>query len=657
MLPVFISYARRTSAAGARALHDALAGLAFLDERHLQPGEAFPAHIADALLGSRVAVVFADDAYFDSWYCRWELDAALQPYARAAAREEEPARQLDPLVVVLPPGHRSAGDLDRFPPEIQATHWNTADDIGAIVDLVRRRLERCSQTLAQRCVSLGQSPDTLRAELLERSAGADLPPAAGPIQRYPRQLPVSKGAGFVGRARDLWRIDHALGGARPAAALEGGGGVGKTQLALEYVHRLGPRRFPHGLYWIDADGDLEEQHHGILRTLAPDVPDLAAYRASRGQPGARTVRDDLSAALAGLAPGSRILFVVDNIPEPAAGERPRPLEWWCPSHDRVAVLTTSRARLGPSDGVHVLPVGVLERPPAIQLLAAGAPAGHRADDAGQVVEWVGRLPLALVLLNAAVRLGSTTVAELAAKAAEPVGQASELDEQMRVLEPLVPPGALRGIAQAFTLSYELLDAEARGAARLLARLAPAPIPVELIRELQLSRSARAVLTARSFVTAHDGAEAPVVPMFGAMHRVLADYLRSRSEEPAAEWTRACKALTAILARALRARDQWALQQAAVAHAQYVAGTQTPGAHVPEELPAALADVLARSFADLGMLEPALEAGDRAVAAYERLARERPIAFEPACALSLIALSTYLEALGRLEAADEAGERA
>jgi hypothetical protein len=65
--PVFISYARRASATHALALHAALGGedgLAFLDTAEIENGQQFPQVLAQAVLGARVVVIFAEEAYF-----------------------------------------------------------------------------------------------------------------------------------------------------------------------------------------------------------------------------------------------------------------------------------------------------------------------------------------------------------------------------------------------------------------------------------------------------------------------------------------------------------------------------------------------------------------------------------------------------------------
>src|ERR1039458_1760935 len=76
--PIFISYARRTSLAEARALKAQLGDLAFLDETEIPSHEQFAKVIAKGLMEARLAVVFADDTYFDRPYCRWEWSLILR---------------------------------------------------------------------------------------------------------------------------------------------------------------------------------------------------------------------------------------------------------------------------------------------------------------------------------------------------------------------------------------------------------------------------------------------------------------------------------------------------------------------------------------------------------------------------------------------------
>ena len=72
-------------------------------------------------------------------------------------------------------------------------------------------------------------------------------------------LPFPRNEKFVGREDDLENLHAALQGGesvgvRPAM-LSGMGGIGKTQLAVEYAYRYGTK-YPGGIYWVNAAQDL-----------------------------------------------------------------------------------------------------------------------------------------------------------------------------------------------------------------------------------------------------------------------------------------------------------------------------------------------------------------------------------------------------------------
>lgn len=145
---VFISYARSTSAAAARALKAELGEDAFLDETELEAGEQFPQPLFEALLESRVVVVFADEQYFRSWYCLRELETALHPFLRAPDAAAADA-VLDHVLVVLPP-RGTAVNIDHLPPALRLGHWPRADEREEQVRLVHKRLGPQSATLSER---------------------------------------------------------------------------------------------------------------------------------------------------------------------------------------------------------------------------------------------------------------------------------------------------------------------------------------------------------------------------------------------------------------------------------------------------------------------------------------------------------------------------
>ena len=105
------------------------------------------------------------------------------------------------------------------------------------------------------------------------------------------------------------------------------------------------------------------------------------------------------------AGSSSMLFVVDNVPEPAPGTAPLPLETWCPGLGKVTCLATSRKRLEGLGSIETIDLDVLETLPACALLTdrVGEVAQLKPTEWARIADWVGCLPLALTLLNAALR--------------------------------------------------------------------------------------------------------------------------------------------------------------------------------------------------------------------------------------------------------------
>ena len=93
-----------------------------------------------------------------------------------------------------------------------------------------------------------------------------------PPGQFPFLVPFPKNPDFVGRTDDLERLHATFQqrepvGIRPAG-LTGMGGIGKTQLAVEYVYRF-KDAYPDGIFWINAAEPLGK---AWLRSAAGCVP-------------------------------------------------------------------------------------------------------------------------------------------------------------------------------------------------------------------------------------------------------------------------------------------------------------------------------------------------------------------------------------------------
>ena len=211
-------------------------------------------------------------------------------------------------------------------------------------------------------------------------------------------MPFPRNADFVGRDGDLSRLHASLSGPasgpvgiRPAG-LTGMGGIGKTQLVVEYVYRHRDD-YPDGIFWIDAAGPLVE---GFARLAT----DHRLKWAENDQPRDEQIR----AAFKALNCRPHALLVLDNLPDPAAIAL-HLLPDCVPEDLRCRVLfTTRRHDLGRFAGIEVT---VLPEEPALRLLLrhpsrreALDPSHADHEHARAIARMLGRLPLALELAGA-----------------------------------------------------------------------------------------------------------------------------------------------------------------------------------------------------------------------------------------------------------------
>lgn len=285
--------------------------------------------------------------------------------------------------------------------------------------------------------------------------------------RLPRAMPLPQASYFNGREAELERLRSLLdSGDRVAVlpyALYGMGGVGKTRLAVEYVHRHHAEY--ERIWWIDA-----EQPSVIRQQLASLVPDFGAAAEGAGDP-----VDRVLVAMATGAPFRRWLLVMDN-----AGA-PEDVVPYIPSMLGVPegaghVLVTSR-HSGWAERVNALHVDVFTREESIGFLRHRTPWATR-DEADRLAESLGDLPLALEHSVAAQ-----------AQSGIRTGVYLELLEHRR-REVLAEPSAsgIQTVAATWRTSVDLLRAQnpqALELLRLLAFFGPEPIAQSFLRDARL----------------------------------------------------------------------------------------------------------------------------------------------------------------------------
>jgi transcriptional regulator with XRE-family HTH domain len=380
---------------------------------------------------------------------------------------------------------------------------------------------------ASRHVSPDAQVELADAKTLLASMPTDTLPPRSPLPAGSR-MPLASNPLFVGRGDELLQVASALRGGDTTVALgqvvasTGLGGLGKTQLAVELVHRYG-RFFARGVFWLSF-------------ASADEVPIQVA---ACGEPGLETrpleervrrVKDAWQTAVPRL-------LVFDNCEEETL------LDSWRPASGGCRVLVTSRrSHWSPTLGVTALPLDLLPRSESIELLRRYRP-DLAVDDPGlnAIATELGDLPLALHMAGSYLGAYRTEVglkdylAEL--RRSDVVRHASLLGAGLD--DSVSPTHHVQGVAQTFALCLGRLDRgrEVDGVAiALLARMAcmaPAePVPRDLLAktledvDLRLRADGLRRLAAVGLVEEGEGSL--------RLHRLLVQFARREGLDPTAQ---------------------------------------------------------------------------------------------------------------------------
>lgn len=264
-------------------------------------------------------------------------------------------------------------------------------------------------------------------------------------------LPYHRNTAFIGRTQELLMLaDHLLptGDLRneptKAIVINGMGGLGKTQLAVEYAYRYG-RYYPGGVYWIsfaDAESIRDE---------------VAAIGGARGM---KLYQDDDQLTLtnrvarvqsAWQQPIPRLL-IFDNCEDYQLA-----LDWLPVSGGCSVLLTSQRGNWPLELPITSLPLIALPRTDSVVLLQRTAP-HTTASEADLVAAEVGDLPLALHLAGQFLarfkRVSPRAYVEQLQS--EYALQHVSLQGQVNLYS---PTGHEMNVARTFALSFEQLDPE------------------------------------------------------------------------------------------------------------------------------------------------------------------------------------------------------
>ncbi|MEU9343699.1 FxSxx-COOH system tetratricopeptide repeat protein [Streptomyces sp. NPDC048278] len=272
---------------------------------------------------------------------------------------------------------------------------------------------------------------------------------------------------FVGRQALLRAVEEQLSAQDTAAvlphALHGLGGVGKSQLALEYVYT-----HHHDfkvICWIPAE--RESLILAALASLAAQLGVAPTGQDSLGAPAANTAVPAVLEALRTGAPYDNWLLVFDNAEDVEAVRN------YFPTNGPGKVIVTSRNRAWERVATP-LPVNVFDRQESIELLQKRSP-DLAAEEASRLAEALGDLPLAVEQAGSWRAVTGMQVDEYLDLLAQRSPEILELDPT---------PDYPVSVAAAWDISLERIQANNPGARQLLdicASMAPEPIPRSMLR--------------------------------------------------------------------------------------------------------------------------------------------------------------------------------
>ncbi len=318
-------------------------------------------------------------------------------------------------------------------------------------------------------------------------------PAPPPLlTSTPSNIPYLGASTFVGRREELEQIHQFLQQNVQVAvsAIAGMGGVGKTELAVQYT-RIYQNDYSAGQGWFSARAaNLGAQILDFaagLQLVPPELPDINLRIAYIWQhwpvcPATTSNKEE----------SGDVLLVFDDVENYEQVQPFLPL-----GLPRFKVLITSRNELGRN--VHHIPLDVLPLEKALELLKSFISQRVETEEqsANELCAWLGRLPLGIELVGQyladrkAITLAKMLEQLKSQKLSDSSLQRDERDPDNSSFT------ARRGVAAAFELSWNTLNDEQKELGCLLSLFAPAAIGWSLVEKVIGQSREQRILNAES----------------------------------------------------------------------------------------------------------------------------------------------------------------